>query len=81
MNGKKALYGLHICKVMELNPTRCFLVRRIREDSERIFFFIYLTSVSIPDKVCFSSAVYLDSALFIPEILVVDQSEGSFGWF
>jgi hypothetical protein len=78
MNGKKALYGLHICKVMELNPTRCFLVRKRRKDFER--FFIYLTSVSTPDKVCFSSAIYLDSVLFILEILALDQSKGSFGW-
>lgn len=73
MNRKKALYGLHICKVMVLNPTRCFLVRKRRKDFER--FFIYLTSVSTPEKVCFYNAIYLDSVLFAPEIPAAEQSK------
>jgi len=53
MNGKGVLYRLHICKVMELNPTRLFLVqkKKKRNGFERLF--LDLTSVSATEKVLF----------------------------
>jgi hypothetical protein len=82
---KEALHRLRICKVMEFNTTRYFLAWKIRKKCFRevSHFFVNLTYVSTPDKICFSKAlgVHLEFILSISKIhaLVKEENFSSSG--